>query len=161
MKIEQLMMKTTTTCRSGHSLSEAARIMWENDCGCLPVTAGDGSRRLLGIITDRDICLAIRSEGISPGDLRVEDAMTEVVRACNPLDPVSEAMVIMGEARVRRLPVVDDAERVIGLLALADLALEAMRQAAWEIPEITTAEVGGLLAWICEPRDGGGDPSLG
>jgi CBS domain-containing protein len=158
MKIEQLMTKATTTCRPGHSLSEAARMMWDNDCGCLPVTAGDASQRLLGMITDRDICMAIRSEGGSLEEFRVEDAMTEVVRACNPIDPVSEAMVIMAEARVRRLPVVDDSERVIGLLALGDLALEAARQAAWEIPEITMAEVGGLLARICGTRDGGGQP---
>jgi CBS domain-containing protein len=127
-------------------------MLWDSDCGCLPVTAGDGSQRLLGIITDRDICMAIRFDASALPDLRVEDAMTEVVRACNPGDPVSEAMAIMREARVRRLPVVDESERVIGLLSLADLALEAARQTTWRKPEINVAEVGELLVTICQPR---------
>ncbi len=158
MRIEQLMTKVTRTCRSGHSLSEAAQMMWDNDGGCLPVTAGDGSQRLLGIITDRDICMAIRFGAGALTELRVEDAMTEVVRACNPGDPISEALAIMGEACVRRLPVVDESERVIGMLSLADLALEATRQTTWREPKITLAEVGELLATICQPR--GREPQL-
>ncbi len=160
MRIEQLMTKVTGTCTPGHSLSEAAQMMWDDDCGCLPVTAGDGSQRLLGMITDRDICMAIRLEGGALAELRVEDAMTEVVRACNPGDPISEAVAIMGEARVRRLPVVDGSERVIGLLSLADLALEAERQSSREEPEITVAEVGGLLATICQPYEIGSERVL-
>lgn len=153
MRIEQLMSKVTMTCRPRQSLGEVAQLMWERDCGCLPVTADDGSQRLLGMITDRDVCTAIRLHGSAPRELRVEDAMTELVRACNPEDPVSEAVLIMGEVRVRRLPVVDGLERVIGLLALADLAREAARQAAREDPEVSLAEVGGLLATICQPDE--------
>ena len=84
--------------------------------------------------------------------------MTERVRACNPGDPISEAVAIMGEACVRRLPVVDESERVIGMISLADLALEATRQTRWWTPKITVAEVGELLATICQPREseGGG-----
>jgi CBS domain-containing protein len=152
MKIEQLMTKVTRTCRSDQSLSEVAHTMWVHDCGCLPVTAEDGSERLLGIITDRDICMVICSGKEPPGGFCAADAMTELVRACNPGDPVSEAIAIMGEARVRRLPVVDDSDRVIGLLSLADLALEAARQATMEKPVISMSEVGALLAAICQPR---------
>ena len=153
MRIEQLMTKVAQTCRPGQSLSHAAQMMWDANCGCLPVTADDGSERLLGIITDRDICMAIRFEGSDLRELRVEDAMTAVVRACNPGDPVSEAMAIMTEARLRRLPVVDASERVIGLLSLTDLALEAAREAAWQSPELSVAEVGRLLATISRPRE--------
>jgi CBS domain-containing protein len=153
MKIEELMTRVPRTCRSDHSLSQAARMMWEKGRGCLPVTAADGSQRLVGIITDRDIFyIAIGSRVGSLEKLRVDDAMTEAVRACNPHDPISEAMAIMGEARVRRLPVVDESERVIGLIALSDLALEAVRQGGSASPEITMADVGGLLTEICQPR---------
>lgn len=151
MRIEQLMTKTPRTCRPGQSLSQAAQMMWNGDCGCLPVTADDGSERLLGMITDRDICMAIRLEGSELRELRVEDAMTEGAHACNPGDPVSEAIAIMVEERVRRLPVVDGSERVIGLLSLADLALEAAIQMAGNNPELGMAEIGRLLAAICEP----------
>jgi len=153
MRIEQLMAKVPRTCRPSQSISNAAQMMWNADCGCLPVTADDGSQRLLGMITDRDICMAIRFEGSDFGELRVEDVMTEVVRACNPEDPVSEAMAIMAEAHLRRLPVVDGSERVIGLLSLTDLALEAAREAAWESPELSMAEIGGLLAAISLPHE--------
>jgi len=156
MRIEQLMAKVTRTCRPGDGLGEVAQMMWSNDCGCLPVTAGDGSQRLLGMISDRDICKMIRSDAGALPDVRVGDAMTEVVRACNPGDPISEAVAIMGEARVRRLPVVDESERVIGMLSLADLALEATRQTTWWKPKITVAEVGELLATICRPRESEG-----
>jgi CBS domain-containing protein len=160
MRIEQLMTKVPRTCRLGHSLRDVVQKMWVNDCGCLPVTADDGSQRLLGIITDRDICMAVRSNEGAPGGFLAGDVMTEVVRACNPGDPVSEAIAIMGEARVRRLPVVDDSGQVVGLLSLADLALEAVRQTTWKEPEITMAEVGGLLAAICQPRRGGREQPL-
>jgi CBS domain-containing protein len=126
--------------------------MWEADCGCLPVTAADGSQRLLGIVTDRDICSAVRLGVGDLRDLRVEDLMTETVRACNPEDPLSEAIAIMREARVRRLPVVDESERLLGLLSLADLAREAAQQANRETREIELREIGSLLATICQPH---------
>jgi CBS domain-containing protein len=152
MRIEQLMTRAAKTCRPGHSLCEAAEMMWVNDCGCLPVTAGDGSGRLVGMITDRDICLAARFRGSSLEEVRVADAMTKDVRACNPEDPIAEAEAIMREARVRRLPVVDGSERVIGLLSLTDLAREAKRASPSRNPQITEAEIGELVATICRLR---------
>jgi len=153
MRIEQVMTKAPRTCRPGQTLSHAAQMMWSGDCGCLPVTSDDGSQRLLGMITDRDICMAIRFEGGDLRELRVKDVMTEGAHACNPGDPISEAVAIMVEERVRRLPVVDGAERVIGLLSLADLALEAVLQTAGNSPELTVAEIGRLLAAISQPRE--------
>jgi CBS domain-containing protein len=153
MRIEQVMTMSTKTCRLDQTLSEAAQIMWENDYGCLPVTAEDGSQHLLGMITDRDICLAMRFQGAAPNELRVVDAMSKEVHACNPGDLVAEAKTIMREIRVRRLPVVDDSDRVIGLISLADLAQEAVREVSSRAPDITEAEIGSLLAAICAPRE--------
>lgn len=157
MRIEHLMTKIPKACQPGHNLSEAAQMMWDNDCGCLPVTAGDGSQRLVGMITDRDICMAIRGKAGSPRELRVVDAMTKSVRACNPRDPLSEAAAIMAEARVRRLPVVGDYDQVVGLISQADLALEAVRQTASRSPEISLSEIGELQATICQPASRGSD----
>jgi predicted transcriptional regulator len=75
------------------------------------------------------------------------------VRACNPGDPVAEAAAILCEVRVRRIPVVDDWDQVIGLISLGDLARESARQASFPNPEITEAAVGTLLAAISEPRE--------
>ena len=152
MRIEQLMVKSPQSCRPGHTLSEAAQMMWDHDCGCLPVTEGDGSQRVVGMITDRDICMAAQFHGRPLGEIRVRDAMAKDVWACNPGDLPCEAEAIMREARVRRLPVVDEANQLLGLLSLADLAREAERQHWKRKREITVAEVGDVLAMICQPR---------
>jgi CBS domain-containing protein len=146
------MTKSPTTCQPGHTLSEAAQVMWDHDCGCLPVTADDGSERVIGMITDRDICMAAHFQGRPLRELRVGDAMTTDVRACNPGDAPREAEAIMGEARVRRLPVVDGANQLLGVLSLADLAREATRQHLKKKREVTEAEVGGLLGAVCQPH---------
>lgn len=153
MRIEQLMTKSPKTCRPDSSLSQAAQLMWENDLGCLPVTESDGSDRLAGMITDRDICMVAQSAGRVLNEIRVADAMTRTVWACNPGDDLSEARAIMQEAAVRRLPVIDESERVVGLLSLADLAREAVRQRGAMNRHITVAEVGLALATICAPGE--------
>jgi CBS domain-containing protein len=148
MKIEQLMTKSPMSCEPGHTLSRAAELMWTHGCRCLPVTAGDGSQQLVGLITDRDICMAAHLEGKNLSEIRVGDAMTNEVWACNPGDPLQEAEAIMREARVRFLPVVDGADQLLGLLSLADLAREAVRQHGAKSPEITATEVAVVLAML-------------
>jgi CBS-domain-containing membrane protein len=153
MIIKQLMTKSPKTCRLDSTLSQAAQLMWENDLGCLPITESDGSGRLAGMITDRDICMVAHSAGRALNEIRVADAMTRAVWACNPGDDLAEAKAIIWETAVRRLPVIDESERVIGLLSLADLAREAVRQRGAMNRHITVAEVGVLLATICAPRE--------
>ena len=84
MRIEQLMTKSPKSCQPSDTLSEAAQMMRDHDCGCLPVTAGDGSQRVVGMITDRDICMAAQFQGRPLRELRVRDAMATDVWACNP-----------------------------------------------------------------------------
>jgi len=152
MRIEELMTRLPRTCGPDDTLSEAAREMWDHDCGCLPVT--DGCRRVVGMITDRDICMAALLLGASLKDLRVGDAMTKEVRACEPKDNLVEAQAIMQEARVRRLPVVDESKQLLGVLSLADLAREAERELEARKPGITKAEIGKVLATLCDLRRG-------
>lgn len=154
MRIEQLMTRSPKTCRPDSPLSHAARLMWENDFGCLPVTDGDGSGRLVGMITDRDICMAAYFAARPLDEIPVADAMTTDFCACNPEDDISEARAIMRETAVRRLPVIDASERVIGLLSLADLACEAVRQRGAMNRHITVGEVGLVLGTVCEPNQG-------
>ena len=149
MRIEELMTKSPATCGPDDTLRETAQKMAGSDCGCLPVTAADGSQRLVGMITDRDICMAAQLQGRSLEELRVRDAMAKEVRACNPGDHLVEAQAIMQEARVRRLPVVDESERLLGVISLADLAREAERERG----SISKAEIGKILASLCEPRE--------
>ena len=152
MRIEQLMTRSPRSCEPGDTLAQAAQIMWDYDCGCLPVTEGNGSRRLVGMITDRDICMAAQFQQRLLREIQVGDAMTRDVRACNPEDFAREAEAIMLEAHVRRLPVVDREDQLVGVLSLADLAREAARQHWKKKKDVTEAEVGSVLAMICQPR---------
>jgi CBS domain-containing protein len=125
--------------------------MWDNDCGCLPVVGGNGSTEVVGMITDRDICMCGLFEGRPLGDLKVVTAMSRGVLRCRASDPVENAERIMREARVRRLPVIDDTGMLVGMITLADLAREAARERAAEAPEVTDSQVEHTLAAICAP----------
>jgi CBS domain-containing protein len=151
MKVEQLMTKEVACCRPDDSLDDAARIMWERDCGFVPVTEGEG-RHVVGVVTDRDLCMAAYFRGASLKAIPVREVMSTGVRSCRPGDEVSEAEATMRAAQVHRLPVVDDADQLLGLLSLADLAREAAREAGSRRREVTEAEIGGTLAAIRRAR---------
>ena len=149
MRVDELMTTSIQACTAGDSLGRAAQQMWNGDCGCLPVVDADGSGRVVGIITDRDVCMSALFQGKPLSDLRVADAMTTEVRTCRPADAIFTAEGAMSEARVRRLPVVNDNGVLVGMLGLADLAREAARQQCSPHQQITGSEVGITLASIC------------
>jgi CBS domain-containing protein len=152
MNVEQVMTKNGATCLADNTLADAARVMWEQDCGFVPVVESDGSSKLVGVITDRDICMAAYTRGVNLHALRVGEAMARSVQSCAPGDSLGLAEQRMSEFRVRRLPVVDDGGHLLGVLSLSDIAREARRQRRRKKREITDAEVGELLAAISEPR---------
>lgn len=152
MNVEQLMARTVHSCGPDDSLRQAAETMWKNDCGWLPVCRGDGPKQILGVITDRDICMCGMFRDRPLGELRVSEAMASDVKACRASDTLADAEQLMREARVRRLPVVDDQGLLLGMISLADMAYEAERELAAQTREITEQEIGGTLAAICEPH---------
>ena len=97
--------------------------MAEVGCGVLPVV--DADRRVLGVITDRDICCALCKQDHRPSEARVADSMSEPVFSCTDTDDISTALKIMRSHKVRRLPVVDGGGALLGLVSLDDIALEA------------------------------------
>jgi CBS domain-containing protein len=151
MRVEQLMTRQVKTCGPEDSLNRAAQIMWDNDCGCVPVCAGDRILHPIGIITDRDICMAAFFQGKPLAALRVADAMSKAVRSCRPEDSLTEAERIMREAKIRRLPVVDANGTLAGIITLADLAREADREQTTPKQTVTGDEVGVTLASIVTP----------
>jgi CBS domain-containing protein len=152
MRVEELMQKDVRTCGPDDTLSEAARIMWEADCGCVPVVEPGERGRLVGIITDRDACMAAYTRGRALGELRVRDSMSRSVRVCGPQDTLVAAAGAMRAAQVRRLPVVDEASQLLGIVSLSDIAREFTRLRARGKKGISAIEIGELLAGICEPR---------
>jgi CBS-domain-containing membrane protein len=150
MRVEQLMTKQVKSCSPGDTLERAAQLMWDGDCGCLPVCAGNGVNRVVGVITDRDICMAALFQGKPLRELPVSGAMAQQLLACKAGDAVSDVENTLREARIRRLPVIDEQGALIGIIALADLAREAARERTAARRDITESEVGDTLAAICQ-----------
>ncbi len=143
MNVEQCMTRNPKTCFEGDSLEAAARIMWDNDCGSVPIV--DGSSRLVGIITDRDMCMASYTQGAPLHAIRLSSAMAKKVFSCTPKDTVESVEQLMGAHRIRRLPVLDAQRRVVGILSIGDLARSAAKSSA-------RSSVGATLASISEPH---------
>ena len=149
-RIDELMTRDVRCCGPRDCLDAAAYGMWEADCGCLPVVDSDGAGQLVGIVTDRDVCMAALFTGKPLFEIRVEDVMSRDVRSCSPDDPPEEAQAIMQEWQLRRLPVVDAGGRLVGLVSLADLARIAGQRRNKKTP-VAKATLADTLAAICEP----------
>lgn len=120
MKIEELMSTNVQTCRPDDSVAGAAQIMWEYDCGAVPVV--DAESRVVGMLTDRDICIAAYTQGRPLSQIAVSSACSRVVHVCHLNDSLQAAETLMGTAQIRRVPVVDDQGKLRGVLSLGDLA---------------------------------------
>jgi CBS domain-containing protein len=146
MHVSELMIHPVHTCPADAHLDVAARIMWDHDCGALPVVDNEG--HAVGMLTDRDICMAAYTQGKRLNQIGVRSAMAASVLACHVNDSVEAVERVMQEGRVRRVPILDDDRRVVGIVALNDLARHAARARKGGVDrEIVTT-----LAAICEPR---------
>lgn len=122
MKIKDIMTPKARCVAPATTLSDAARLMREIDVGSLPVCDND---RLSGMVTDRDIVVRGVAEKVDPATTEVRAVMTPGVSYVFEDQEVAEAARIMEERQIRRLPVVDTDKRLVGIVALADLATEA------------------------------------
>jgi len=155
MKIEQLMTRPAMACRDDQTVEDAACIMWEHDCGCVPIVrSGDGAADLLvGMITDRDICMAAYTQGRRLSDIPIASAMARDVASCLPEDSIATALGIMETRQIHRLPVVDSEGRLVGIVSLCDLAQEATRERNRAKKDVTTPRIGEVLQSIAMPRE--------
>ena len=126
MKVSELMTEAVETVGPEQTAREAASFMLSADTGSIPVIEGD---RLIGMITDRDIAVRGVARGHGPETL-VRDLMSDDLVCAREDDDVDEAAARMSEAQVRRLPVIDDEERLCGMLSLGDLSRETADETA-------------------------------
>jgi CBS domain-containing protein len=145
MQIAHVMTKKIQTCRASDSLARAAQLMWDHDIGTVAVVDEHG--QLVGMVTDRDCCMAAYLRGQPLAHISVSVAMTNHVVSCTLDDSDVVAATLMSKHRVRRIPVVDDAQRPIGIVSINDLAI-AMAEGS-DVPAI---EVAGTLAAISQHR---------
>lgn len=147
MKVKDVMTTPVKTCRTTAILGDAARTMLAGRCGCVPIV--DSRGRIAGMLTDRDICLAVAARHQSPWEIPVRDVMSRNVISCAVTDNMETALVAMKEYRVRRVPVVDDAGHVKGLLSIDD----AIRNTGPAQGQLLAEAVIDVLRHICTPSD--------
>ena len=124
MKAQDIMTKNPRCVTPETKLSEAARLMKEEDVGILPVVESEGSKKLIGVITDRDITIRHTAEGHT-NDCAVSEAMSAGVKTAKATDDVDNLMESMGTEQVRRIPIVDDRGTLVGIVAQADIVRHA------------------------------------
>lgn len=123
MKNSDIMTKDLVYARPGDMVSDVAQLMKDEDIGpVLIVDESQNGKRLVGIVTDRDLALKVVGEGRDPNSTRVEDVMTGSLVTCRADDDVENAMRAMAQNQLRRIPVVDDSGQLVGIISQADLA---------------------------------------
>jgi CBS domain-containing protein len=119
MKVSEVMSRTPAFCVQGTNMGTAAEILWDRNCGILPVVDTEG--RVVSVITDRDICIALGTRNRLPGELTVGEVATQSAVCCSADEDIRAALTRMGGAKLRRLPVVDGTGKLEGLLSMDDV----------------------------------------
>ena len=148
MKVQDLMTTSPAACTLTNSLADAAMMMWHHDCGILPIVAEGG--KVVGVITDRDICMAGVLTGRNLTNIAVKDVISQRVFACTIDDDVRTALKTMQENRVRRLPVVDELGLLQGMLSMNDLVLVAEEAKDKKTAKVSYADVVNTYKSICQ-----------
>src|SRR5215831_1418489 len=125
MRVKHVMTKDPSCCVPSDGAPRAAAIMRDEDTGIVPVIDNEQSQKVVGVVTDRDLCMNVVAEGRAPQTVPVEACMTTAVVTCSPNDSVEKATELMKENQIRRVPVVDADGRLQGIVSMADLVSRA------------------------------------
>jgi CBS domain-containing protein len=136
MKVNDIMTKDPRTCTSDTTVAEAAHLMWEGDCGILPVV-DEGV--LDGVVTDRDMYIALATQNARASQLKVGAVATRTVVTCAPEDDVRDALDTMKQALVRRLPVIGPDGTLVGILSMNDMVMAAGKSMALKSSQVLAA----------------------
>ena len=123
MNCREVMTDNPVCCLPSDTVSQAARIMRREDVGPVPVVNDDQHKQLIGIVTDRDLALKVVAESRDSNNTRVSDVMTSTIIACRESDDASTAIKAMEEHQIRRIPVVDEEGKIVGIISQADVAI--------------------------------------
>lgn len=121
MRIRHVMTKDPTSCVPNDTARKAAGIMRDQDTGIVPVIENEQSQRIVGVVTDRDLCMNVVAEGRDPRTVIVQECMTTAVVRCFTNDPVERVTELMRENQIRRVLVVDEGGALRGIVSLADV----------------------------------------
>lgn len=150
MEVKEVMTSAASCCTPETSLATTAMMMWEHDCGVLPVV--DDARKVIGVITDRDICMAAAMRPQPASEISVSEVISGEVYACRPETDVRDALKTMSQERVHRLPVIGAEGELEGILSINDIALEAKTTNGKESSDLSYADVVETYKAICAHR---------
>ncbi len=147
MKVQDIMTPDVKFCGPDTNLAEATEILWRNNCGTLPVL--DTGRKLIGLVTDRDMCIALGTKNCRASDLAVREVAMKPVFTCGPNDDVHGALKTMRQHQVRRVPVVGEDGKLAGILCLDEVVHHAEKATT---AGISYEDVVNTMKAICEHR---------
>jgi CBS-domain-containing membrane protein len=139
MRAIEIMMGTPYHCAPETNLGQATEMMWLGNCGFLPVT--DKAGQVIGVVTDRDICVALGTRNKLAGDLQVADVMSKNVHSCSPDDDIHAALRAMRDGHVRRLPVITKQGTLVGVISIDDVLVHAEPATSGKNSELSSEEV--------------------
>ena len=146
MKVKEVMTPDAKAAWITESLADAAKTMWENDCGILPIIKE--GRKVVGMITDRDICMAVAKRDRKPSAISIEEVLNRIVFAAEAEEDIEQALQTMREHKVRRLPVLNLEGELQGIVSMNDIVLRAKGNG--KKPQIDYGDVVKTYQAICE-----------
>jgi CBS domain-containing protein len=150
MKVHEVMTESVKFCSPETNLARVVATMWENDCGVLPVVAASG--KPIGVITDRDVAISLGTRNLRASEVSAGEVMSRKVFTASPEDDIHTALRLMRREKVRRLPVIDAEGKLVGILSLNDIALQATHRDGKKTPELSYEDVVATMKAVCEHR---------
>jgi len=150
MNASELMTTAVQSCHADDTLQRAMQIMWDHDCGVVPVV--DRENRVIGMITDRDVAVAAYTQGRALWQIPVSTAMAKKVHGVEATDSLEMVEELMRRVGVRRVPVLDGQGTLKGIISLNDLARHVHRGAGRKANGLRADSIAQTLAAVCEPH---------
>jgi len=150
MKVKDVMMRTPAYCTMESNAGEAVETMWNRNCGLLPIV--NAEMKVLGVVTDRDLCIALGTRNVPAGELPLASIATGKVFWCSAEEEIHSALATMAREKVRRLVVLDKDGRLEGILSMDDIVRHATEMAPGRFAELSYADVVMTLRSILELR---------
>ena len=148
MIVKEVMNHEVTSCRPDTTQESAAMLMWNGDCGTVAIV--DDESKVIGIITDRDICMAVALQHKTASEIQVQEVMSRHLFTCNPENDIMNALKTMPFQKVRRLPVINDSGQLEGIISIEDIIARADRgRRGIQTPELSYDDTMTTLKAIC------------
>jgi len=150
MRVTDVMAKPPAYCSPQTNLAAAVEILWRQNCGILPIV--DSKEKVVGLITDRDICVALGTRNRLASDMTVSEVASGKVIACKPEDDLRGALATMAQAKVRRLPVIDAGGKLQGILSIDDVVLRTETGTLKKDSELSFEDIVSTLKSVYAPK---------